>query len=41
MTVIGFFEIETINGFGHLNLNKARILVKRVKIKLIKKKIQE
>jgi len=41
MTVIGIFEIDTINGFGHLNLKKARILVKKVKIKLIKKKIQE
>jgi hypothetical protein len=34
MKIIGIFEIDTINGFGHLNTYKARILVKSVKINI-------
>ncbi|MBC9798278.1 hypothetical protein [Sinomicrobium weinanense] len=34
MTVIGVFNKDTINGFGHLNSYPAEILVKSVRIKV-------
>lgn len=37
MTVIGLFEVDTLNGFGHLNTNKAQILVKSVRMNVQKK----
>ena len=34
MTVVGRFEMDTINGFGHLGTNKAQIQVKSVRINI-------
>jgi hypothetical protein len=37
MTVIGVFEIDSTNGFGHLGSNIGQIVVKSVKINVKKK----